>query len=386
MVSQDISTYVGDSIFSKDVKVSLLTFDIGKEIYSVWGHTAIRIKDDVQKIDKVYNYGTFDFKTPYFLLKFLRGKLNYSLDVSRYDTVYKYYKWQKRSIFEQELQLSYPEKVKLYELLQENLKGDNKYYKYDFLFDNCSTRPLKIIEKSLNKQLILPEKDNIKTFRQLLDAQIIDYRWLDFGIDLIVGANADDYPTPRQSAFLPFQLKNDLDKSFIKKLATNQKDVHSEEKIVLAERQLLNIKSDESRTPKFFQPIWIFSILLLLEIIIFIASWKRKKKLMAWYDYLWFAVAAIGGLIITFMWFFTEHQATENNWNYLWLNPLYLFAFFNKNVVVKRYITNFITLLAFFTLIGFGFLPQQFNPAIIPIIGILVLKLPKYGILYKYFD
>ncbi len=389
MVAQDISVSVEDSIFSKSVKVSLLTIDPGSEIYSVWGHTAIRIKDEPQKIDAVYNYGTFDFDTPYFLLKFLRGKLNYSLDVSKYYDVYKYYEWEERSIFEQDLNLSYLEKEKLYKLLEENLKGDNKYYKYDFLFDNCSTRPLQIIEKSLNDELVFPQKNNKKTFRQLLDAQIIDYRWLDFGIDLIVGSNADDYPDARQSAFLPLQLKKDLDKSFIGQsntVAIAKREAYSSEKIVSGERQLLDIKSHKSTTPKLLQPIWIFSILLLLEIVIFISSWRRKKKLVVWYDYLWFAVAAIGGLVITFMWFFTEHQATKNNWNYMWLNPLYLFVFFNKNIVVKRYILILATLFAFLALMGFGFLPQQLNPAVIPIIGILILKLSKHGILYKYFN
>ncbi len=373
-----------DSIFSNGIRVSLLTFGAGDEAHSVWGHTAIRIKDEAKKMDKVYNYGAYDFDTPYFLIKFLRGKLKYSLAVDNYSLVYKYYKWLKRDIYEQELNFSYQEKIKLYELLEENYKEKNRYYNYDFFFDNCATRPLEIIQKSLDDKIVFTNVENKKTFRQLLDQQIIKHKWLDFGIDLIIGSKADKNPTKMESAFLPLELKNHLSNAeIIKKNSNNKIDISS--KIVLKEQKLFQAKNNILGTPQYLKPIYIFSLLLAIEIIIFLISWKKRKIITKWYDYLYFSMAFVGGLTITFLWFFTDHSVTKNNWNYLWLNPLYLFLFFRKSII-NKYIFILITFLVFASLIGFGFLPQEINPAVLPILGILILKLSKYGILRHKFE
>jgi hypothetical protein len=375
-----IASGQNDSLLSNQAQVSLLTFDPGTEVYSIWGHTAIRIKDPGKNINKVYNYGTFDFDQPGFLWKFLKGKLNYSLSYAPYDKVVYFYKYVKRGMFEQVLNLSYYEKIKLVKALRENYQKENRYYKYDFFFDNCSTRPLNIIEKSVNGILMLKKPKEKITFRQLLDRQISNYKWIDFGIDLIIGNKADKIPTPRQSSFLPLNLMKTLSKAKVEikpDLSAMQTNKTVIKKLVKSSEKVFDFDQNIRSTPLIITPIWIFTFLFLLEIVIFYLTYKNGKIIYKWYDNLWFGIALAGSIIIVFLWFFTDHQATKNNWNLLWLNPFYLFMFFKGKI--KKIFALIISILLFITLAGISVIPQEMNPAIIPIAGLLLLKVAKYG-------
>ncbi len=380
--SQLTARITGDSTMSGNIQISLLTFDPGTEIYSIWGHTAIRIKDVANNIDKVYNYGTFDFEQPGFLWKFLKGKLNYFLNDEPYDRVVYFYKYVKRGMYEQVLNLDFSEKVKLIKALKENYKKENRYYKYDFFFDNCSTRPLDILEKSLNGKLLLKKPKQELTFRQLLDKQISNYKWTDFGIDLIIGNKADKLPTPKQAVFLPMNLMNSLSRAKVEikpgmlAMRTNKTVI---KKLVKSEKKVFDFNQNNKATPLILSPVWIFTLLFLLEIVIFYFTYKNGKIIFKWYDNIWFVVAFVASFFIIFLWFFTDHIATKNNWNLLWLNPLYLFMFFKDKW--KKIFAIIISILLFITLAGFSLIPQEMNPAIIPVAGLLLLKVSKYGFL-----
>ena len=376
-----------DSILSSKAEISLLTFERGDGVANIWGHTGIYVRDEEKNIDRVFNYGTYDFNAPNFLLKFLRGKLDYTLSHASLSDVKRYYTYYERSIFKQELNLEYNEKVKLYELLTENYKPENRYYKYDFFFDNCSTRPLYIIEKSLNGKLSLPENQKSETFRQLLDWQIWDQHWLNFGIDLIIGSKADKIANPSQSSFLPLKLKEEFSSAVIKPY---EKDLNppdtfsSERKLIRSESANTSFDVKYSKMPAFIQPIWVFTILFLIEILIFYFSYKSGTLKYVWYDKIWFAVIFAGGLIITFLWFFTDHIATKSNWNLAIFNPLYLFLILRIKDF-SFWVANLISLALFLILLNFSFLPQELHQAVIPIAGTLLLKTAKYGLLRKYF-
>ncbi len=379
---------LSDSILSDNATISVLTFGAANEPHSVWGHTAIRIKDKDQGIDEVYNYGMFDFDAPFFLIKFLRGKLDYSLAHNNYKDIYRYYKYYKRDMYEQVLNLNYNEKLRLYGLLIENYKKENRFYKYDFFFDNCSTRPLHIIEKCLEGKLIISNTKTKKTFRELLDKQIANHQWMDFGIDLIIGAKADKFPTVRQSVFLPPELMKFFSKAKISSkpsLGDMKSNKTVIKKLVKNEKIIFEFDDTGIVLPKLLYPIWIFTFFFLLEIIILVYSYKKRTIIFKWYDKLWFFIAFIGGLLVTFLWFFTDHQATKDNWNFIWINPLFVFVFF-KSGKYKSILINLVSILLFTTLIGFSFFPQEMHPAIIPIIGILLLKVSKYGVLKTSFS
>lgn len=360
------------------VKISLLTFGKGKSVADVWGHTGIRVLNADKGTDLVYNYGTYDFNQPNFLLKFLRGKLKYSLSFNDFEQTIRFYTFYHRDVFEQVLNLNSEEKIKLMELLEENYLPENRYYLYDFFYDNCSTRPLSIITNSIQSKLLLSENKENKTFRQYLDEEIIDKPWLDFGIDLILGINADKNPERFQKSFLPLNLKSELSKSQILKDGQN-------ESFVLMDKTIASFDHVQSSFPLLLKPASIFTFLFVLEILIFGFFFFKSPKLFLIYDKIWFTIALIAGLIITFLWFFTDHTATKSNLNYLVFNPLYLF-FFIKNEKLRYGISVVLSVSLLIILLGFAILPQEFNLAVLPIAGLLLLKIVKFGFFHKYFN
>lgn len=372
--------FVKHEIFANQdsIRISLLTFGKGNSVADVWGHTGIRVKNAEKGSDLVYNYGTYDFKQPNFLLKFLRGKLKYSLSFNDFDQTVRFYTYYHRDVFEQVLNLDSLEKMKLLELLEKNYLPDNRYYLYDFFYDNCSTRPLSIITNSLQSELLLAENPENKTFRQYLDEEIKDKPWLDFGIDLILGMNADKYPDKFQKSFLPLNLKSELSKSQVVKEGQSESFVREAKTIATFDHLL-------SSFPMMLKPAGIFTFLFVIEILIFGFLFFRSPKLFLIYDKIWFTIALIAGLIITFLWFFTDHTATKSNLNYLVFNPLYLFLFF-KNVKLRYWVSVVLSGSLLIVLLGFAILPQEFNLAVLPIAGLLLLKTVKLGFFHKYFN
>lgn len=185
-------------------RVSVLTVDPGQELYTIFGHTAIRVTDDELGIDRIYNFGTFDSGSPFFYLEFLRGKLNYFLSVTDYNHFFRNTSDEKRRIVEQELVLSYPERVKLFNNLEKQYHSEARFYRYDFFYDNCATRVRDVIFNSS------PLKANYdtsqfccKTFRQLLKPYISRNYWIDLGVNLALGMGADKTARSLDFMFLP---------------------------------------------------------------------------------------------------------------------------------------------------------------------------------------
>ncbi|MGB5383353.1 MAG: DUF4105 domain-containing protein, partial [Lutimonas sp.] len=74
-----LSSFSQSDLLSDEAEISVITCGPGSELYSTFGHSAFRILDPKRNLDKVYNYGTFNFETPNFYAKFVRGKLLYEL-------------------------------------------------------------------------------------------------------------------------------------------------------------------------------------------------------------------------------------------------------------------------------------------------------------------
>ena len=193
----------------------------GEEVYSLWGHSALRIHDPASGLDKTYNYGTFDFDQPGFVLRFLRGHLDYMLDTAPFeDEVFKY-QYLGRPMIEQTLAVS-PETVQaLYDALEENALPENRAYRYDFVWDNCSTRLLDMVEAALiasgeaEAGVVLPAPEAPKTYRELLDPYVEGHPWLDFGTNLGLGLPTDGIASPREETFLPLELMRIADGTMV---------------------------------------------------------------------------------------------------------------------------------------------------------------------------
>ncbi|MCS6818996.1 MAG: DUF4105 domain-containing protein, partial [Chitinophagales bacterium] len=199
--------------------ISLLTIAPGKELYATFGHSAIRVKDEKQGLDLVFNYGTFDFNQPDFYLNFLRGRLLYMLSVDYFTDFLEMYKYEKRSVAEDILDLSPEEKQRIFEFLVFNARPENKNYRYEFFFDNCATRVRDVFEKELNEKLIYHNQgfDTTKTLRQMLDLYVEHRPWTKFGFYLILGSPTDVKATPRMQAFLPDYLQKLMRKATVQR-------------------------------------------------------------------------------------------------------------------------------------------------------------------------
>ena len=177
------------------IRLSLLTCSPGEEIYSLFGHTALRYQYPAQGIDVIFNYGLFSFNTPHFILRFALGETDYQLGVTDYSRFAREYAFSGRNVWQQTLNLDDTEKTKLIQLLQENYRPENRVYRYNFFYDNCSTRPRDKIEESLSGKISYPAEpqDGSRTYRDIIHQYCQGHPWSRFGIDLCIGSEA---PSP----------------------------------------------------------------------------------------------------------------------------------------------------------------------------------------------
>jgi len=352
---------------SDKAEISILTCKPGTELYSSFGHNAIRINDQVNGIDKVFNYGIFDFNTPKFYTKFVLGKLDYRLAVSEYLLYKQQYIFDDRTIIEQTLNLPRNMQQSLYDLLLTNYLPENRYYRYDFFYDNCSTRLRNIIDKATNDKLINSQM-NIPTgisYRNSLKQYLVDRQWLNFGMDLVLGLPADKIMSSWEFTFLPDEMFNYFQNTV---WAENGKHFVSKNDVIY-ESSRNSVKYTKSFSPT--KVLWI--IFLFYGIVI----WLTNRNHNEIPELIIFALAGILGCILLFLWFFTEHKSMANNLNILWAIPLHIPVVILYKWLSDRIITCyfFITgILMVFLLIGWNFIHQEFSIAVIPIVLMLLIS------------
>lgn len=357
---------------SEDATISLLTGSPGAELYSTFGHSAIRVKDPAVGLDLVFNYGTFDFNTPNFYLKFAQGKLLYKLSVEEFSNFEFGFKYENRSVVEQVLNLTGEQQIMLYAALLENYKPENRYYKYDFFFDNCATRIRDIMTDVFMEDFRYnyPEdwQQGGKTFRNLIDLYLTNHHWSDFGIDLALGLPTDQIATPADYMFLPDYLMKGFDTATI---------VRAGKKLpfVLSEREIIPKKP---ATPEVFliKPAMITWIIFLITAIL---SYLHLKKNTSgqWYNAVYFTLIGLIGWAVFLLDFATDHIATKQNLNMLWAVPFHfpVVLFWTKLPVLfrKGYSRTFMTINAII-LITWYFFPQNYHYAFIPLILAMILR------------
>ena len=350
------------------VRISLLTVDAGGELYTTWGHSALRVTDSVSHNDIVYNYGTFNFYEPGFYMKFIRGKLTFYLSADDYDSFAYSNKEDGRETTEQVLNLTCAEKYNIIMLLQTNMLGDNRKYQYDFTFDNCTTRLRDLIEKSATEPIhfgtVLQSK---KTFRDLIYEYLdkSDEQWSKLGIDLLLGKPTDAVMQPREETFLPDYLLAALDKTSI-----------DSRKLVSEKHQLYQVIEQPVIVNYFEHPLFIFTCLFVLIVLLSFSKNIFVKRLLVAFDGFMFFIVGLLGILFLFMWFGTDHRMTKDNFNLLWAWPTNVVAAFyihsKKQSSIKYFIVYAIC--NCILLAGWFFLPQHLNPSLIPIIAMLIFR------------
>ena len=368
VMSQSIS--VSDS-----AKISLLTCSPGPEVYAQYGHSALRINDPASGLDIVFNYGTFDSSTNNFLGKFISGATDYQLSVYETARFLPGFEQSNSMVTEQVLNLNLVEKRKLINSLLENYQPENRLYRYNFIYDNCSTRPRDLILRALHGRVEYNESYDRKSFRDWVGDYVGYDSWTKFGIDLIFGVHADSIASQKEAQFLPEVLMQDLENAQILQNNGQQKRNLVLQHNVLVHKKVVETNQKSER----ISPI-IFSYLLLVLGVLIIFLENQLKLLRRVYDTLLMLVSGIVGFIIVYMMFFSVHPLMQENYNLLWLNPLNIFAavalWFNsmrKYLYVYHIINTGLVIIA---LIICAMGVQVFNNAFFPL---MILFAMRYG-------
>lgn len=294
------------------VEVSLLTCSPHEEIYSLYGHAAIRWHSGDQ--DLVFNWGMFSFSKPYFVLRFVFGLTDYELAAYPFEQFWPYYQKWGSSITEQVLNLTNDEKRKLQMALIENLKPENKVYRYNYFYNNCSTKPRDVIEQSIDGQVVYNEREGFEpTFREMVRECNRYHAWSKFGNDMLLGVKADMKTSREEQEFLPHNLMYDVARAQIYENGTYRP-------LVKEERLLVPPGVHKWGFGLGIGPYEAFSLFLLLSLGIALYEW-RKKKIARWWDVLLMTVQGLVGVMLTVM-IFSQHPTTSLNLNLLLFNPL----------------------------------------------------------------
>ncbi len=351
---------------SQNAQFSIITCTPGPDLYSIFGHTAIRFQDVIneKQVDWVYNYGTFEFADDFYW-KFSRGKLDYLLSKSHFGEFQYEYIMTGRGVYEQVLQLSYEEKTELFRLLEENYLPENRTYRYDFFLDNCATRVRDMVVKASSS----PVQFNYVyaqayTFREAIQNYLDYMPWSDFGIDLALGLPCDRVMQPGQAMFLPDSLMNE----FASASKANGLLATPTDELLPAEFEL---SSDEWLTP-----INVFFALFLIQL--GAAFWyARRGRLITPVDRFVLFLTGVIGCMVVFLWFFTDHTATKGNLNILWANPLQLLlVFLNMNKRWVHFYWKMQTAILVLAIGGWFFLPQRMHLASLALAcGVLLIAI-----------
>jgi hypothetical protein len=352
---------------SSRLQISLITCAPGAELYSVFGHTALRIVDSAANTDIIYNYGTFNFDDPDFYSKFVRGKLMYFLSQQSFPDFLYEYAYFKRGVTEQVLQLSASEKKEIQRSLFENVREENRYYKYDFLYDNCATRLRDIIFRTQQENAFEPTAfaESGTTFRDYLHNYLsrAEMQWTALGIDLLLGIGTDKTMTTAECMFLPDYLAQGVSLT-----------VKGPSKLVESDQvHLPNAQDPPVKLPFWETPLFFFSFLSFWVILPAFFKSNGMVLFQSIMDRIIFVLSGLLGLLLLFMWFGTDHQSFANNLNLVWAMPINLLAAFALNRPGKLLKTYFkcYSLLILLMMIAVLLHPGMINVGLYPLILVL---------------
>ena len=352
------------------VRISLLTCAPGSEIYALFGHSAIRYENPEKDQDWVFNYGMFSFKEPNFVMRFVKGETDYQLGVVPFRYFETEYALRGSSVYQQVLNLT--------SLLEENYLPSNRVYRYNYFYDNCTTRARDKVEESIQGKVVYPETEKEVSFRDIIHEFTAGSEWGEFGIDLCLGSEADEPIDERKQMFAPFYMMEAARGAMIHRADTVVPLVLEEFKVVDA------VLEDEPAFP--LSPMTCAMGLLVATA--FVVGWgiRKGRPCLAW-NVLMFFLQGLGGCIVAFLFFFSLHPTVGSNWLLMLFHPL---ALFYLPIMIYRGIKgkkdpyhwlNVVLLTSFMILMPF--ISQEFNLTVLPLA--LSLLLVSVGHIYTYY-
>lgn len=359
------------------LRVSVLTCSPGQEVYALYGHTAIRVQQPEKGIDEVYNYGIFSFSKPHFLWRFVLGQCDYMVQAYPWNLFVKEYVERGSSITAQELNLTPQEAHRLVSRLQENILPENCEYRYNFLYNNCTTKVRDMVEQAINGSVQYPDSLPRQTHREVLHQYTAEHPWAQEGNDLLLGAEVDTLLSERAAMFVPENMMQAYDGAFICTLKGEQRPlVRSTEVLVEARPQVVE--------PEFpllpWQTMLAFAAVCLF--VVLLEVWTRR---LFWlWDVLLLLLQGVAGTLLTFMLLFSEHPAVGSNWQVWLLNPIALIGIplviraALKHETTLWYAFQFVMLASF--LLFSPWIPQEFAKITVPLALCLLTRPLSYYI------
>ena len=364
-------TAMSAEIADDGIKVSMLTARAGADIYQLEGHTALRIQTP-ERGDYVVNWGLFDFDAPNFVYRFVKGETDYMAGAAPTERFLRIYEREGRAVVEQQLNLTPEEKERIIALTDLNLLPQNRVYRYNYVLDNCATRPLAVIERAMGDSLRLGASElppeAVSTFRNAMRHYHVNYPWYQFGIDLALGNGIDRPISPREMSFSPEALEVMLSSA----LRPDGEPLVSDTKVLVG---TVGVSAVEGPTPWCLTPLFWACVVLLMA---FFASFRQLRRGFAgtWakiFDTFFYLVMGLAGCIIVFLVVISVHEATSPNWLLLWLNPLCFIPVVAvwvkrlEKLLICYQILNFAFLIVLAVLLAVGV--QSANAAFIPLIA-----------------
>ena len=358
------------------LRISLLTCGAGDEIYSLFGHTALRVEDRTTGRDVVYHYGVFDFDTPNFALKFALGETDYQMGMTSYKRFLSEYAWLGRSVEQQVLDLTPEEARRLADRLAENYRPENRVYRYSYFYDNCATRPRDQVEQAVEGHVDygrdMESRATGQTFRSIMRHYAEGHPWSRFGMDFCLGSKADEPVNLRETMFVPFNVRDYF--------ATAQIAAPDGTARPLTRPTETLVPSPDTRTPQEdqgFTPLRAALLLFAATAGATIYGLKRKRPLWG-IDAVLFAAAGLAGIIPAFLVLFSQHPAVSPNYLLLVFHPLHLLClpWMLRRVSQcrrSRYMAANFTVLTLFILL-WAVIPQRFDLAVLPLACCLLVR------------
>lgn len=357
---------------SPEATVSLITPEPGQEaIFTIYGHSAIRINDPANNLDTVFDYGIFDFRDPNFSLNFAKGYLRYMVGGRNFSRFTVEYKRSDRTIHEQILNLTQEEKQRTFEFLANNALPENRYYFYDYFYDNCATKIRDVFQNILGDKLVFDESYVVPkhSFRDMVDSLSVYQPWGDFGIDICLGLPMDKKMSPLEYMFLPGYVFKGFGQATIRR---------GEQHVPLVKEASIYYQgTPQTLDVGIFTPKFVFwSLFFVLLAITFFGV--KKNKVHYWIDIVLFAIIGLLGIFLLLLWTATDHRAAANNLNLLWAIPLHFPAALllipgKKARYLGRYFM-IVAVLMVLLLIFWPLIPQGYNAAFFPIVASLGLR------------
>ena len=356
------------------VEVSLLTCEPGTESWAQYGHTAVRWHDRQEGgMDVAINYGVFSPDAPHFVLRFILGLTDYQLGVIPFELFCDQYRYEERTVWEQVLNLDNADKEAIFKALQDNMRPENVVYRYNFFYDNCTTRARDLLVNHLHGKVSYPPaRKSGDTFRQMIHEYNAPYPWAQLGEDLLLGVNADRATTKAQQQFLPDHLRADFDHTLYrgKPFVKLTREVVSPAKVT----------HEEGFLPT---PNVCAGSFLLLAVVMFLLQWKQKKVYWGW-DLFLMLLSGIVGVILTMM-IFSQHPCVSFNLLLFVFNPLPLvFAYRATQRTRHQRPDRWWTVWAVLILLGlFGRVFQYYTPAVLVVALVLLIHCVMHPLLLR---